>query len=1136
MDYKKIVRAIISNRRLTLVQQINSIKQNVTAGDYKEALKISPIFNKYLKKDPFFYKIDDLRPKEPFQFTSDFKKEYRWLVNIVENFLEEINAFIKLKNEFEHYLILGKYQQAKEILINIESNFGVSLWSIEANIMLEDLLNGTEANWNKLSHYLKEIKNSIYEFNINSSSKRVESKLTYDSFLNQFQNDLDSINASGLIKDYLVFKNFSFVNYEYEYPNLESALYVSNIFSVVDQYLLLVDIIIYNISFKIEFDKTFLGFISKAKEVVIDDYRIANIYNVINDKNECIKLNNSDEVLTCLNLYYSGKFSDALEQSKALISTMPLEFELYIIYCKCLINLSIEYKSLNISPFIDDILIDTYNLLSFKKENQDCFKKLLKHGLFFVNTNIGKQIFGLLSDVSGENSRHYITGFLSSSYNSQKNTLLTLNRNTMSVNFLELYSQHCFKVSHFKLANEVAFSDNISTSHTQEIIFNAIRSFNKGNYANVIEILNSATELNDINYYFERKITLLYYSYLKLSQIKDALLLFGNIYFNDLIISRKLDYLDLYEKIKRISQKDEFVSTIEYPILYSLNAKEYDLYEVYDEFLSSIGIFHIKELKINEFVDKYTLKKAVYFLNTIATIDTLKYSTDYDSVSDVEEDRVYILQTLILIDSINKLVYEKEIDEIYRINSVRKVLKEVDEGRLYIAVDNLKELQVKKFNDDFKRYKEIEFSASSQSLIGFNPSNIKNWDKALTEKNEVVEYYNSADYLAFKSIYLESRDNFLFSKEYGLDSCLSTRIRHGALKNHIRSVFEKLDLVTSKSKDRYKDNEVWKNQLVNHIDFNIQVQSRLKTLSKQIDDYTVFIVDKLIQIQTEKISGKSEGLFTFFTNDETLFKFYNQNKHLFISIESTIDIILTSLTNRTLVDIQFDVVKHFTENIKKQFQKFIEEAITDLRSLNLPQELQLVPFLIKSNTDIQNELEEISNWFYLNTTNSSSLLNVRTVVDASIESMNRINPNYRINPQINLNCEPFAVYSSLFFVFNILFNNIIEHCKLNFADVNIQIDFDIIEEKYIRLKITNNLNDYYSYNTNIETLNKIKENWNNHSRIDRSNKEGESGFDKIKRILLYETFSKTDRFDFNIENNMISIHLFFPYVKFDQNG
>lgn len=1131
MDYKKTIRSILSNRKLTIANQINQIKIHVNAGEYKEALKSHPIFNKTLNKNPFFKSLNDIYLKEPYSFTENFKKEYRWITNNLENYFEEINSFLNLKNKFEEHIILDDFENANLVLIDIENLFGISLWSIEANLIIEEKLNGSESNWNKLSYYLKEIKNSIYEFTINSSSKRIESKLSYESYLNQFQNEIDTINADGLIEDFFVFKNFNLANYEYRHKNLESVLYVSNIFSIIDQYLILIDVILYNIAISNDNDKMFFPFINLAKDNIFNDCRIQNIFNVINEKNQLLMFKKNNEIFNCLNLYYSGNFNQALETSKQGIQSYPLEYEYYEIYCKSLINLKSDFVPIKLSITTDSLLNETYNLLTFRKHKEDSWKKMLKTSLLLMNSNFGKQIFGLLTEIEGKNLKNHIIGFLSSSFNSQKNLMLTVNRTTISDNFKELLSNHSFKIQHFKQGNYVQFENAISSSEIQETMINAIRSFQIGNYGDVIKILNNRVDLNNLSYYFERKVSLLYYSFLNLKLLKDALILFGDTFFDNSIITRKLNHIELYDAIKITYKKDDFVNLIEYPILFSLIIKEYDLYEAYDDFMCFSDIFSIKEFDINNFLEKYSLEKVIYYLNNVVTIDTLKYSTEYNSISDVEEDRVNILHILISIDSSNKLAYEKEINEIYRINSIRKVLKEVDEGRLYIDVSSLKEVQNKKFKDEFIRFKEIETSSSFQNLIGFNTSNTKNWEKALTEKNEINEKYNSADYLAFKSIYLESRENFLFSKEYGLDSCLSTRIRHGALKNHIRSVFEKLDLVTSKLNDKYRDNEKWKSQLVSNPEINYNVQSQLKQFSKEIDEYSSFIVENLIQIETEKSTETKNGLFKYYTNDELLYSFYLEHKIYFDSIESTIEIILNNLVNYTLINLQKTIVDAFSKEIPTQFHLIIEKTVSQLRNLNLPSDCDLITNFSKSNTEIQNELEYLSEWFYLNTTSSSSLLSIETIINASLNLTNRINPLYNLEPKINIT-DIFAGYSNLIFVFNIMLKNVIEHSRLNADKINLEIGSSIDEiNNLVLIKFSHNLNSNFDYSTNKIKLEAIKNNWNNHKDIDRSNKEGESGYDKIKRILLYEALAKTDRFEYSISKKSVSITLFFPYKK-----
>jgi hypothetical protein len=62
-------------------------------------------------------------------------------------------------------------------------------------------------------------------------------------------------------------------------------------------------------------------------------------------------------------------------------------------------------------------------------------------------------------------------------------------------------------------------------------------------------------------------------------------------------------------------------------------------------------------------------------------------------------------------------------------------------------------------------------------------------------------------------MFLFVRDNFVSNNEFGLDAYLSTRIRHGTLPNHIRSVFEIYNLVTAQTDGNYANNDFWQERL-----------------------------------------------------------------------------------------------------------------------------------------------------------------------------------------------------------------------------------------------------------------------------------------------------------------------------------
>jgi hypothetical protein len=1120
IDYKKYVRSLIANKSLNFPDRIGWIKTAVSPNDYREALKMHPMLIHFFKQKLHFEKPEDITQREPFSYTDDFKREFRWISILVEEHFGILNEFIGLKSEFEKNIVVNDLNGAKQLLATIEINFGITLWSIESNLLVEELTNGSEANWNKLSEYLNKIKNAFYEFIINAASKRTESNLSYETFLAQFQNDIDNTHASSVVTDFFVFKNLPISNYEYASKSLSSVLYISELFGVIDQYLILIDVIAYHVldpEFSVSY---FTSFLNKAKRSIPNDSTLQNLYYVVSNHKDLKSDFSPSNIVECLDHFYTGRFKRALQLAEIGMIEAPLEFEFYEVYCKSLINLGENPTPSNNFPFQGTMINDLFELLNFRESYEGCMKRLLKQAIMLCNFGFGKQLYLILSEMDGLKSRHNKIGALYASYPSIK--ILEKGKLTpeLSSKFSSLLNHACYGVSLFKSGAEIDVNQIEITSTVQLNMTTAIHYFNNGSFAKVIDELCKSNELDVKNYYFERKLNLLFDSYVELKNYKEALKIFSKVIFSKDLISKKNNYYQLYSALKSSDLRED-IHDIALPILFSFIVNEYDLFEVFDEFMEKEGYLNIGDVDVNDMISKYSLEKFIYFLEKVATVDTLKYSTDYFSISEVEEARINILKTLISINKKDKLTYENEINDIYRINSVRKALKEVDEGRLYIDVNALKNFQVKSFSEDYKRFKEIESISSNQNLIGFNASTVRNWDPnaVLDEKNQS---YNSASYLAFKNIYLEVRDNFLFSKEYGLESCLSTRIRHGALKNHIRSVFEKLDLVTSKSQTGYLDNQVWAGQL----------QERLKKFSSEIDLYTSAIVDTLLQIKTEKIADRPDALFQYMTHDELLFSFYMTNNSRFDSIETTVEILLTDLVNYTLINVGEDVVNAFTKGtISQRFQEIIESLLGDLKDEDLPYGCDLISNVMKSTTDIQNELEYLAEWFYLNTTSPSTLLSMETILNASLNLTNRINPLFNLSPIIKIE-KDFAGYSSLIFVFNILLNNVISHSNLENDEINLTIEVKVSnEEGYALISFKNNLNSEFDYSANRQKLEQVKANWNNHHNIDRSNKEGESGYDKIKRMLIYETLTKTDRFEYELENDSISITLFFPYIK-----
>ena len=114
-----------------------------------------------------------------------------------------------------------------------------------------------------------------------------------------------------------------------------------------------------------------------------------------------------------------------------------------------------------------------------------------------------------------------------------------------------------------------------------------------------------------------------------------------------------------------------------------------------------------------------------------------------------------------------------------------------------------------------------------------------------------------------------------------------------------------------------------------------------------------------------------------------------------------------------------------------------------------------------------------------------------------------------------------------------LFDNIIEHSGLKANELRIEVNIKNSEDS-ISFEIRNNFSTSLNKETLENTLQNVKRQW---QFIDDSmvNKEGGSGFEKIKKIIKYQIIAFNNSFDFKIEQNELSIILIFEVLRNERN-
>ena len=518
-----------------MLDKLNFVKTRIKPADFLKTFNNNRILKQVLTKNLFPAKLKNITVNEPFQFTNDFFTEFQWTATKVLLNISKINQFVLLKEKFEISILKNEYVTAKETLNKIIFDFGNSLWSIESDLHIAEEEVGSNENWQKLSDNLKIIHNPFYELCISSSSKKVENSVSFESYLNQTQNDINTIDANDLIKDFFVFNNFKLANYSYKLPDLQGVIYISNLFSIIDQYNLLLDIIIFNLN-KNTVDSTFYkSFIEKLVEEGNTDIRVLNIYNYLSS-DLTIENERWKPIDNILESFYQGNFELSLQLSKDFTLSYPLEFETYEIYIKSLINLKREFVPFGLKS-IDIILFDLFNFLQFKKDTEKFARKLLKHSLKYSNSILGFQIMNFVSNVDNNKIDSLKYSFYSNTYrlSIEKNIQNNLHR------FFNGNNYYNYKIimsgikeidCNFK-SNDAILQINLEVTH---LYYNE-------DYNGVIDIVTNQIELcSSINYYKERFIFYLFNAYLKEDRIEEALDLFGKLFFDETTFYLKLNF------------------------------------------------------------------------------------------------------------------------------------------------------------------------------------------------------------------------------------------------------------------------------------------------------------------------------------------------------------------------------------------------------------------------------------------------------------------------------------------------------------------------------------------------------------------------------------------------------------------
>ncbi len=1105
-------------------------------------------YHRFMFGSSYAKSYQEIRSDNYFPYTNNIEKDLNWMsVGIIRD-ASIISKFIEEARSFNNQFLLGNYEEAGELLEKIIHDFGLSHWAVEKKFLLNEYGEGLESNKKFLSKIVGNKNNHILFLYISEFlSLKSEAKLSFDNFNQRFNKALtDDLGNNEELIAYLKYR-LGVINTDLV-KDAPSILYFDSPTSIIDRYFTFINILQACALFGNE-SKDVAFQIIKRIEGKISDYRIDSLLQYFIPEKPLCAGALSKKILQILDDYTTGNYEKCIKSSKDLLVENPDNYELYYIYIRSLDYCQKKFKQIFSEGSVAAKLLNHTSTIIKGEENwQRSCDFLLKMSISFWRDPLAYKLFDF----------YLREAFPVRNRSVQK--LALLNTSIFNPKFATIYDDADKSktfISQFPQANNhsiLSLIKRITTSSNKEDaelilpetisqsrrrIYNALIYLRTNQPEEAIELFEPLfTDLIEKKiaggFYTREKILRgLYEAYNKIGALsKCTNLIVSNYLWNKLSI-KKIPIVDIIKKIDT-ELPENVMGSITYPILYRIYySKARAIYVAYDNFLSSIGIN--KPTQLIKTQNRFEKNELIFFLSEVCTTDVLACSYHFNGTEELETERVKICQYLSKNDSKNLKKYSDEISSITSKSIIRKGIRQIDYSKIYVDELGVRTSGRKILQESFERYREMASMSSIDTLKMLNPSTLQLFTR--TEEGELIKKNVSLDdieknvifgtrivhnslFRIFKELFVDIRDRFISSGEYGLDGYLSVRIRHGVFQNQIRSSFEELHLISEKdtTTGEYLPNPYWKQRL----DYlpkstNTKIQNILSIFSQQVDEVATRINQQFIQVRTEK---KNEaGLFDYTFSELELFTLFEEEFVKITDFDRFIDSVFRILWRRTQKNIEHIQIFIMVE-VRNKINSFIKNLEQSVRQVtNSSQLAELLQNITICRTKSETSLLRISDWFTISRTSLVPEFSFKNLVNICIESINNIYPNKRVQPKINISTDltiDGKFFPPFFDIIRTLLDNTLIHSGLSPNQIEIEIEIQI-QMSHLEIRIKNCLSEEMLETDPAEKLNKF------HTSIETSKipnaiaTEGNSGLLKVRKIMDVDLQRKNSSIDFNYD-------------------
>jgi hypothetical protein len=996
---------------------------------------------------PVVRHVNDLMGSYRTTDTGDLLAELRWRILFLGEHTATVLKHLDIQGRFCRAIIAGNFLDARIALNQHRTELGLSLFWLHSAHLLAQCEGGLSANLQeRKSVWDTAASGNLIRLFAWFASKRVDDTLSFSSYDREYNALVATMEGEAPIEKFVwwcrTHLHWSGIS---TWTHLASAVWRDECLPIPDAYESTVRVLRAVLTGKLLPMTSIEGQLRELYHAV-PDTRVVNL--LLAHDPESAAISRDVTLASAVEKYTAGDYAQAKECASQIIEARPDCLEAYELWTD-----SVIYGQLSqLSPLPEESIGSRVlgHMLSARSRVNDVesTKSLQKWALAMEFCPYGQQL-------NSYASRHAGAPTLPAS-----NDYWQLCANIITPRFASLYEtpQRALALLE-KLSADYPLSSQLfrstvsdvdiphSVPRVRQLKYNGIRQEAAGQHAAAIQSYTMLLDsYPDISLACEAAIKGLARCHLALGQLQEAQMLIAKVYLQERSLLAVLPVAELLSRSADSPERD-LRQTLSHPVSILARVSEGHkrgnraLFIAYDEFLSSQSVEKPSELLAK--ADTFEPDLFGCFLHEVCTLEVMDCSLAFRSTNELERERLKICLFLRNeFDQANAATYDDEIASLVRRETLRHALRHVAESKIFVDTEGIRASLDADFLERFDRFRA--YTNVDERLRKSLAPDLRPYFRNPGNNEQPIVVALDESLQQFRGLFMELLSRFISSNEYGLDSYLSIRVRHGTLAGQLRSQFDNEGLLTQRAASgMYADNTVWGPLIVDKCGENVSRKALaiLARFSDQVDKAIDYLKSQIIQIRG---TGTPAGLFDFeFTAEQLLVVWLNC--FAASSFEEFSAVAFNALWERTRESC-VTVIDYLQSAFVRQLTALVDDLAEQLWTV-APELLhsELNTAVVRARTNVQNEIERIVAWFSPSGTGAVVSFDAGLAFDTAFATVTQCNPQTTL--RLERGGATVASFSGRYFsafvdIFQILLNNIVNHSGLSDIDGSVGLDHE----------------------------------------------------------------------------------------------